>query len=491
MAISFNEIPSNLRAPIFAIEFDSSKAQQGPTLKVYKMLAIGQRTSSGSRAALVLDKITTKSQARDFYGPGSMLSQMVNRIIDANQIVELTCISLDDDGAGAEAVGKLAVAGTVTTAGTIFLYVGGRRLTVAAPKDADQDAIALAIKNAINADTDMPIVAVINGGNANEVDVTAKHKGLEHNSLDLLFNRNDGEEFPTGISNIVITAMASGTANPDASAILPIIGDVQYDAIAFPYTDATNLTFIETELESRFGPLRQNDGHAYSAKRETVANLGSFGNGRNSKQVTVMAVEGPSAPWEWAASLTAVSALNLSIDPARPLQTLELPGILSASDSEQFTFTERNLLLFDGIATSKVTSGGTVAIERVITMFQTNAFGAVDTSFLDVNSKATLSFLRFDLRNQFLVKYPRHKLANDGTNFAPGQVVLTPLEAKGEIISIFRVWEEIGLVEGVDQFKRDLIVERNASDPNRLDMLLPPDLLNQFRIGAAQIQFLL
>lgn len=90
-----------------------------------------------------------------------------------------------------------------------------------------------------------------------------------------------------------------------------------------------------------------------------------------------------------------------------------------------------------------------------------------------------------------LSKYPRHKLGSDGTNFAPGQKIMTPKLGRAEAVSIFNGWVELGLVENLSQFKRDLIVERNAQDVNRLDFLLPPDLINQFRVGAAQIQFLL
>lgn len=54
----------------------------------------------------------------------------------------------------------------------------------------------------------------------------------------------------------------------------------------------------------------------------------------------------------------------------------------------------------------------------------------------------------------------------------------------------FREMEELGLVEGFDQFKRDLVVERNVSDPNRLDFLLPPDLINQLIVTAVKFQFL-
>jgi phage tail sheath gpL-like len=53
------------------------------------------------------------------------------------------------------------------------------------------------------------------------------------------------------------------------------------------------------------------------------------------------------------------------------------------------------------------------------------------------------------------------------------------------------VWEDQGLVENIDQFKNDLICERNEGDPNRLDWMLPPDLVNQFRVGGVQIGFLL
>ena len=68
---------------------------------------------------------------------------------------------------------------------------------------------------------------------------------------------------------------------------------------------------------------------------------------------------------------------------------------------------------------------------------------------------------------------------------------MTPKVAKAETINIFKAWELLGLVEGIDQFKNDLIIERSITDVNRLDVLLPPDLVNQFRVGAVKIGFLL
>src|SRR3546814_1098336 len=138
-------------------------------------------------------------------------------------------------------------------------------------------------------------------------------------------------------------------------------------------------------------------------------------------------------------------------------------------------------LLFDGISTFRVDAGGVVVIERTITAYKTNTFGAADPSYLDVETLKTLTFLRFDLRNLIALRFPRHKLANDGTAFARGQAVVTPKVIRSEIVARFRQWEEAGLAEGIDQFKSDLLVERDAHDPNRVNALVPPDIDNQLR----------
>src|SRR3546814_4847627 len=77
-----------------------------------------------------------------------------------------------------------------------------------------------------------------------------------------------------------------------------------------------------------------------------------LGDGRNSPHLTIMGAKGsPTPPWEWAAALASIAAYHLSIDPARPLQTLALPGVLAPLVNDRFTMSERNLLLFDGIST--------------------------------------------------------------------------------------------------------------------------------------------
>jgi phage tail sheath gpL-like len=93
------------------------------------------------------------------------------------------------------------------------------------------------------------------------------------------------------------------------------------------------------------------------------------------------------------------------------------------------------------------------------------------------------------MRNRILFMFPRHKLADDGTRFGAGQAIVTPLIIRSEMIAAYGELEEAGKMENMEAFKANLIVERNAQDPNRVDALLPPDLVNQLRIFAALTQF--
>ena len=56
-------------------------------------------------------------------------------------------------------------------------------------------------------------------------------------------------------------------------------------------------------------------------------------------------------------------------------------------------------------------------------------------------------------------------------------------------IAAYSILESMGLVENMELFKANLIVERNATDPNRVDVLFPPDLVNQLRVFAMLVQF--
>ena len=487
MTISFNSIPSNLRVPFVAAEFDASQANQGPSLLSYKALIVGQKIAAGSGVANTVYRVTSADDVIPLAGRGSMLHRQAIAWFKSNTITEVWIAILSDDGAGVAAVGTITVTGPATAAGTISLYMGGELVTVAVASGDVQDTIATAIGAAINANADLPVTASVA---TNVVTVTARHKGLSGNEYNMRVNYVFGEALPAGVS-LAFVQLTGGTTSPVLSTLIANLGDTWYNVIAHPYTDATSLTAIENEMSSRFGPMRMIDGVAVTSKAGSFATLSALGSGRNSQHSAIFAQPGE-VPLTWSpehgAETAALIARYGAIDPARPFQTLPYRHSLPPADIDLFTLTERNLLLYDGIATSRV-SVTTCQIDRAITTFQTNSTGAPDTSYLDVTTVLTLMYLRYSFRVRMQSKYPRHKLANDGTRFGAGQAIMTPKLGKAEAVGWFRQMEELGLVENFDQFKADLVVERNAADPNRLDFLLPPDLINQLIVTAAQIAF--
>ncbi|MEJ1416969.1 MAG: phage tail sheath subtilisin-like domain-containing protein [Candidatus Sedimenticola sp. (ex Thyasira tokunagai)] len=487
MTISMNSIPSNARVPLVYIEFDNSRAVMGTPGIEHKILVIGQRLATGAVAEGVPTRITSADQAEQAFGRGSMLAEMFAGLKQANRYTESWAIALDEAAAGNAATGTLTITGPATASGTLNLYIGGKRIRVGITSGDDSNTIAAAINAAVNADTSLPVTAGVVAG---VVTLTSRWKGETGNDIDLRLNYYQGESTPTGVA-VAIVAMTGGSANPDIATAIAAMGDEWWNSIICPYTDAANLTALETELADRWGPTRMIDGIAYSAFKGTHSETGTFGNTRNSNLLSVMGVgASPTPPWIWASVNAAVAASSLSIDPARPLQTLPLTGILPPVVEDRWTMEERNLILYDGIASYTVDSGGRVLIERQITTYQENAYGVADPSYLDVTTPATLSYLRYATRARITQKFPRHKLADDGTRFGRGQAIVTPSVIRAELLALFRELEEKGLVENFDQYKTDLLVERNADDRNRVDVLSSPDLVNQFRVFANQIQFI-
>lgn len=490
MTIGFNSVPNNFRVPFVSVEFDGSNAQQGTALKAYTALIMGQKLAAGTQAELELVTITSEAQARTLFGAGSHLHMMIRKWLQNQKVISLKAIAIDDLGAGVAATGDITITGPATGDGILYVWLGGQRIQVSVANGDSVTDIGDALVAAMAANPLTPFTGVNTAG---VVALTAKNKGTLGNDIDIRFNYADGEEFPSGVGASVTAALSGGTGDPDIDEIIAALPEDQFDIIVNPWTDTTNLGKLETELLDRWGPIRQNDGVAFSAKLDSVGNLTTFGDARNSKHVSMLgpASGAPNMAHEWAAAYAAQVGLAGQADPARPFQTLGLVSILAPAESERFSLTERNTLLFDGISAAQVAAGDVVRIDRAITMYQENDASADDDTFLDVNTLLTLSFIRYSFRNTMLIKYPRHKLADDGTRFGPGQPVMTPSVGRAQAIELFKDWELLGLVENAEQFANDLIVERNSGDPNRLDFLLPPDLINQLRFIGAKVEFLL
>lgn len=484
----FNDIPAQLRLPGAYIEFDSRLA--GNSAFQGKLLIIGQRLAVGERAALDLDRVTSAEQAERYFGRGSMLAEMLRASLSAEPYLETWAIALDDDGAGVAAAGSLTVTGPATRAGTLSLYIAGYRIRVGVATGDTAEAIAQAIVDAIGEDDRLPVTAAVDGVTLSKVNLTARWAGATGNDIDVRLSAR-GEDTVQGVT-VAITAMAGGSGNPNLADAIANFGTEQWNWIACPYTDAANLDALTAELDDRWGPMRQIGGRAFSAYRGTHSETGTFGSALNSPHLSIMGTAtAPSPTWIWAATNAAIAGQALANDPARPLQTLELPGLLGPKQSQRYTDAERNLLLFDGIATYRVATDGTVLIERQITTYQETAAGVASDAYLDINTPETLERIRYDQRARILQRYPRHKLASDADadNYGAGQPIATPKVIKGELVSLYRDFMERGWVQDSAGYSESLQISIDPENPSRLNVIDSPKLVGQYRTHAQQVQF--
>jgi phage tail sheath gpL-like len=495
MPISFADIPANIRVPLYWVEVDPSQAGL-PTL-TQAALVVGVKNTSGTAPVNVPIPIGTQAQADHEFGVGSQLASMF-RAFFANNFAHLVYgLPVAEPPAGTAATGTIVVSTPTTEAGTIQLYIAGRHVAINIGAGDTAAATATDIAAAINLDTDMPVTANAVGST---VTLTTKWKGVTGNDITVLvnyFGPIGSERLPVGL---VLTLpgtgfLTGGAGVPSFDTAIVNLGEQEFEYVALAHTDSTTLLAWNTEYgfsdSGRWGWQRQHFGHLFASKRATYADMLAFGATQNSGVLSIMGIEVavPSPTYEVAAAYAAKAARALLNDPARPLQTLSLNGIKIAPLHQRFNFQELNSIAGAGIATQKAGSSNNMMISRESTTYQLNLYSQGDDAYELVTTLATLARLLRNQRHAITSKFPRHKLANDGTRFGVGQAIVTPKSIKAELVSEYRIDEFNGLVEDVKNFKSHLIVERDPNNPNRVNVLYPPDLVNQLRIFAVLAQF--
>lgn len=486
-SISFATIPQDLRVPLFYAEFDNSRA--GPSVYPQRALLIGQATAVLSET---LRYVSSAEEVASLCGAGSMIARMMAAYRANDQLGEVWILPLQDEAAGVAATGTVAITGTASAAGTLALYIGGKRVPVAVASGDTATAVGAAIAAAVTADTSLPVTASAATGT---VTLTAKNKGTLGNGIDVRVNyagTAGGEATPAGLT-VAITAMASGATDPDLAGLDAILGDEEFDFICAPWTTSTALNAMRDlmgDSAGRWSYTRQTYGHVWASARDTAANLITLGQGRNDQHVSIIGVhDSPSCPVQWAAAAMAASAQALKADPARPLQTVAIRGVLAPPVGSRFSLTQKQSLLTAGIALPAFAQDGQASILRMVTTYQENAFGQPDQSYLDVETLFTLMAIIRRLRTATTQKFARSKLANDGTRFGPGQPIVTPAIFKAELVAQYAQLEAEGLVEDAEGFAAATVVLRNPTDQSRLDVLYAPNLINGLRVLAVLAQF--
>ena len=479
-------VPASIIVPFVGVSFDNTHAVQGSANLPVRACIIGQKLVGGIGLVGTLYLVTSADQVRTLAGIGSHAYRLAAKWFSVNRQTPVYLNLVDDAAASAAATYTSTLGGTATAAGELALYIDGQRFAVSVSVGDLAATVGASMVTLVNADTSLPCTLAYATGSFT---ATARNKGVTAGDFPVMWNYYPGEQIPAGLTAAATFTATPGTGEPDMTPPLAAIGDNWFPIYVSTYNDGANLAKIETFLETQSGPMYQRDAMFYTAKRDTLSNLVTFGtdSARNCQFVTTIAATGcPESLAGVAAAVASATALSITDDPAVPLHRMAL-NLLPALPSARFTLDERNTLAKSGIATLRHDNG--VQTEATVTMYLKNSAGAADTSYQYQNTMFILMNLRYTFVQMILRKYARAKLADSAERIEGGQSVITPDIGRAEAISWFLSMEAAGQVENLKQFKAELVCRRSTTNPNRLEWILPTDLINQFIVGSGDLQF--
>lgn len=434
-------------------------------------------------------------------GAGSQLARLYGYFCKQNPQTTVYVLGLQDDGAAVKASGFIDLSGTATAAGVLSYYIAGSLVPVSVTTAMTAAQIATAIAAAINAATDpvtgdlLPVTAAASQA---RVTLTAVNGGAVGNAIDIrqnYYGARAGEATPLGLSSI-ITAMSGGATNPSAglAAALALLPAQAYDFVVHPYSDSSCLNAVQnyfSDVSGQWSPTVQLYGGAFTAALGSFATLQTLGLARNDQHHSIAGIyDCPTDPIALAGAVGGFAALSLSADPSVPARDVPLVGILPPPLKSRFQFSGNNTLLWSGISTLKV-EGEQLLVQRLITTYQTNTFGAPDNSMLSPEKMYTLAGGLRLLRGHVESVYGRAKLADDGTRLPPEANVATPNVVRADLIGFYDsvLVKQKAWFQDTAAFSAGLVVERNATDPDRLDVLWDGIVMDQLNVFAVLAQF--
>lgn len=484
MSITFSEIPDALRYPGAYIEIDGSQAGLGDGLPI--VLLVGQKLATGTAPAGEIVRLSSVQDAVDKAGAGSMLAQMAAAYRKGDETFDLFMLPYADNPAGVAATGTLTVTAAATEAGTLYLYIAQRAISVGISVGQTPTQIASAIAAAITAaGLSVPVTAV---ANAAVVTLTARHKGTCGNNIDLRLSMY-GETKPAGLV-VAIAAMSNGTGDPDAGDLTAIIGTQRwFRYVVLGVNGAATLDAWHDESRARYKPPVQAGFRAFTAFRGDYAAAAAYGEAKNYEHLCALAMEhNPPTTWEAAATLAGAAAKRLWNNPVISLEGVELPGLTGVS---YFDWTNSNSLLFKGMSLMEVGKDGTCYIKRLISMYQTRSDGSDDDAWLDINVAEVMERFRYEQRIGAIQRFRGTVAAKTNEGYRPGLPITTEDSVRAYLLSLYKhdLMATKGWVQSYDYYKGTLIVEQNADNPSRFDFRDDPVINSPFYILAGRSRF--
>lgn len=473
-------IPIPTYKPGFYFGFNTTLASRALATNDQKLVILAQRTTLPTAAErLTPVDVFSDEEAAVYFGRGSQAHRMAKAAIYANGYLQLAIVGLEDAAEGVAATGSLALSGTATGTGQARLSVCGITVAAAVASGDSAEVVMTALANAINTRQELPVSASVEdipaeGGSKStgkQITLIARNKGTVGNQVGLTATVN-----ATGLT-ATLKAMSSGQGDPELDDALAAIFSAGHTLVISPYSDTASLRTLSTHLDKVSGPLEQRGAVGVTGWNGTLSTGTTLTTAVNAARITMGWYNGSALPnGELAAVYAAIMASES--DPARPLNTLTLPGLDITGQDKWPGRTEQENALSNGLTPFEV-SGSTVQIVRAVSTYVKNAMGVTDRSLMDITIIRSLDYVRLACRTRMTQRFPREKLTD--TRLA---------RIRSELLDVLYALETLEIVENVDALKDQLIVTRNLQDDTRADATIPASIVRGMHVFAGTIYLL-
>lgn len=474
-------IPTSNRTPGIFLRVSLGVGVRSGAEITRPILLLANKTSAGTATPdTVVYDLPDEETAILLGGVGSELHRMYQKAARIAPSATIKAIVITES-AGTAASGTETFTGTATAAGTCRIWVAGEYTDVPIAVGDTAAVLAAAAELAIDDQSAWPVTASVAGA---VVTVTAKHKGPRGNSIGHRVEILDA----VGISVAVTGSgyLASGATSDSPATAITTMGGARYPYIASGYDDATNLDLLKVFVEAQ--------DEAEVGRRDVViaAFVGSHANGitlatgRNNARVRIAQHVGCESPTsEIAAAMAGLWCREEALTPACNLDGYEVTGIAPSPRTADHPSSGNKINAINaGITLLVPGAGGTLRVLRSVTTKTLDASGQPDYRVLDTSKQAVPDYIADDLEVFLADRFPNAIIGDDPAEGAPVPAgVVTPSVARDAIYGRIKTFEvsnptaELRLIERVDQYLDQLVVERAATPAGRFNAAIPLDVV--------------
>jgi phage tail sheath gpL-like len=320
------KLPGNYAEVIFAQGPSTASAGEREVVLCMPMLSSGAAWTANT-----LYQIKNEQDAIDGAGAGSPLHRAARRFLTSNKRAKLWALPYAETSGGAPVKADLTVTWTSdpTASGVTRLWICGEQMSVAFDSSDTVTTVATAMKDVVNANTHLPVIATNVAG---VLTLEAKINGISsgdgatgairvHVDIDLGVTTTVATENSTttdalGLGTGTTGVEGSITEAANLATALATLDAVRKYYIVTSTWDATSLANLETHISSKSEPIPGLRSVGIAAFCGALGAGTTLANARNYERMSIAwQPNGEDDPASLAAQLCAVRQKRESVDP--------------------------------------------------------------------------------------------------------------------------------------------------------------------------------